>query len=480
MMAASPVSTLAEAGLIAASRNRQRVAIIGGGVSGTMTAVHLSRIDPAGTQVVLFERAAREAKGLAYETQVPGHLLNVRAANMSAFPDQPRHFEDWLAGIGAAAAQVARTDAGDFVPRSLYGRYLEDILRDTCQREGGCVSVRHADVQSIRRDGASFELCFADGATDRFDSVVLAMGNITGAADETGPIARNPWSPGALLGLDPERPVLIQGTGLTMIDTVIALRRKGFQGRVYALSRRGLLPRVHAPTRPAAAPDLAPHEARNVRALLNLLRTRVRHAAAEGACWRSAIDALRPITQSIWTNLPIAEQRRFLRHARPFWDAHRHRIAPPVAQMIEAECNSGGLEVLTGRLILAIPVKDGVTIAWAPRRSSDIRTLTVQRMIVATGIPNLGDTHDPLISSLTGQGLARLDDLGLGLDVSQDCQVIDGLGDPIPGLWALGPLVRGVFWECTAVPDIRLQALNVAETISRDHADRRGAAKAGS
>ncbi|BCW89219.1 hypothetical protein sos41_23760 [Alphaproteobacteria bacterium SO-S41] len=446
------------------------VAIVGGGVSGALTAVHLARLDPHNTRVTLFERASRQARGIAYDTSEPGHLLNVRAANMSAFPDRPDHFENWLRARTDAETQIARTPAGDFVARALYGEYLADVLQRSCLEDGGgCIAIRRADVAKVERVGAQFVLTGSDGRTQTADDVVFAMGNVTEGFDAAGPVFRNPWAPNAVRHLDPQRPVLIQGTGLTMIDTVIALRRHGFAGPIFALSRRGLLPQAHAAAAPRGPIQLGSKPLR-LSEIVRQMRGEAQAAMVAGESWRSVVDALRPVTQDVWRQLTHRDKARFLRHIRPFWDAHRHRIAPPIAAAIERERREGGLTILTGRLFECRDTPDGVEVSYHPRGGGAVRTIAAQRMIVATGIPDLGSTRDELVSGLAESGLARFDALGLGLDVDPRLGLLDKDGKVVAGAWALGPLVRGVFWECTALPDIRVQAVRLAETIIADAA----------
>jgi uncharacterized NAD(P)/FAD-binding protein YdhS len=76
--------------------------------------------------------------------------------------------------------------------------------------------------------------------------------------------------------------------------------------------------------------------------LLRLIRSQVEAAADKGINWRAVIDSLRPVTQDIWRSLPIEEQRRFLRHARSYWDVHRHRVAPEIADLLD-DMRSDGL-----------------------------------------------------------------------------------------------------------------------------------------
>lgn len=379
----------------------RRVAIVGGGVSGALTAVHLSRRGAHEIAITLYERASREARGLAYDTNEPGHLLNVRASNMSALPDDPSHFEEWLAARPSAALQIARTPAGDFVPRELFGHYLHDVLQQS-RLEGGCIDIRRADVVSIERRQEGYALVTSDGRNERADEVVLALGNLTEGFDAEGPVFRNPWAPAAVRALKSDRPVLVQGTGLTMIDTVVALRRHGFHGRIYALSRRGLLPHVHEPPQQGAGP--VPARGRLCE-IVRSVRTGAAAATAGGADWRQIIDALRPVTQDLWRQLSHEDRARFLRHVRPFWDVHRHRIAPPIAAAIERQVRDGRLVLLKGRIQRCATGPDGVDIVYQPRGEADARTLNVQRLIVATGIPSLRETHDRLVGQLVRLGL---------------------------------------------------------------------------
>src|SRR6185369_12011659 len=106
------------------------VGIIGAGFSGTMLAVHLIEMSSTPLKVILFDKSSSFAKGPAYATPNAKHLLNVRAANMSAYNSDPEHFVRWLAGDKPTAA-AARSQDG-FVSRGTYGRYLRATLEAAC------------------------------------------------------------------------------------------------------------------------------------------------------------------------------------------------------------------------------------------------------------------------------------------------------------------------------------------------------------
>jgi uncharacterized NAD(P)/FAD-binding protein YdhS len=442
------------------------IAVIGAGFSGTMVALHLAETLPPDRTVLLCERAAF-ACGPAYASRNAGHLLNVRAANMSAFPDRPAHFEHWLAAQPEVPPDQARqSDAGLFVSRGLYGSYLCDLLDRAVTGGGGRLRKIAAEIVDLERDGDEFRLRLAGGDTLRAQSVVLAIGNLPPLATGTDLHRTNPWAPGVTAGLRPDLPVLLLGTGLTMVDLAQELRDAGFAGPVIALSRRGLLPHRHAPARKWPTPDLDDAERGSLSLLLQRMRWEARRAEARGCDWRGVVDSLRPVTADIWRRLPQADRDRFLRHLRPYWDIHRHRLAQPVAERLADMIATGWLRVVRGR-VAAMAFEQDRAVATIRRHGvEDAETLTVQRVISATGLQSAAQADCKLIRALCARGLARLDTRAFGLDVTDSLALRDADGQPVPGLWALGPIVRGVFWECIAVPDIRVQAKRVAENVA--------------
>lgn len=150
------------------------------------------------------------------------------------------------------------------------------------------------------------------------------------------------WADDTLTSIKPDDPILIVGTGLTMIDFVLSLDRHGHRGKITALSHRGRLPFGH---RPVAALALAPDEvpcAVELSKLMRWLRDLCLELVANGHDWRSAVDALRPHTQKIWRSMSLAQKRSFLRHARAYWDILRHRMAPQVETQISTMRAAGG------------------------------------------------------------------------------------------------------------------------------------------
>ena len=441
------------------------VAVIGAGFSGTLAAINLRHSLPADFSVHLFERSGRFARGPAYAGDSAAHLLNVRSANMSGLPDDPGHFDRWLDTLDPARLrEVSTGEAGRFATRRLYGRYLRALLYEEMLQSGGRVLLCADEVQSLRPRQGGWELGCASGRAVPAAAVVIAAGNLPSGTVEHGVVFHDPWRPDAVAGLRPGEPVLIVGTGLSMVDLALAMRAQGFAGPIIALSRRGLVPQRHRPAG-SARPWQNGAQIHSLVTLLRRVRAATADAEATGADWRAVIDGMRPVTARLWCELPVAERERFLRHLRPFWDVHRHRMAPAVADRFDRLVRDGMLEVRAGR-VRGIDVEGRgarVAVRWRGRDASE--TIAVQRVIYATGT-GAGSMQSALLHSLRQAGLAQSDAHGLGLAADAGLRVLAPDGMALPGVWALGPIVRGVFWECTAVPDIRLQARQIGQDVA--------------
>ncbi|WP_457354534.1 FAD/NAD(P)-binding protein [Sphingomonas sp. UYP23] len=441
----------------------EHVAIVGAGFSGSLAAINLVRHD--GPRATLIDRRADPGTGLAYGAAHPTHLLNVRAANMSAFPDDPGHFVAWLAARGMAAGPQT------FVPRLVYGDYLRDLLdRAAADHPDRLRIVRGEVVDLVETDGVRVVL--ADGSAVEADAVVLAVGNLAphtpaGITPEALPsacYAGNCWDPAATEGLGADDTVLVLGTGLTMVDIALLFEAKGFAGRILAVSRRGLLPHAHAaPGAPFVA--IKDRPAPVLSALVRALRTR-----AEAIGWRSAIDELRPFTQDMWRAASPEERARFIRHARPWWDIHRHRLAPDVAARLAALRASGRLELVAGKIEATEADPAGVAVHWRPRGAHAAEQRVVQRIINCTGPQgDLARAHEPVLQALVTRGVIRPDPARLGIDVDAQMRTLGADGAANDRIFAIGPMTRGAFWEIVAVPDIRTQARALARRVSNAH-----------
>ena len=418
-----------------------------------MVAAQLAR---RGIDSVLIEASGQAGRGIAYSTQEPAHVLNVRAEVMSAWPDEPEDF-----------VRVAEQEGGtrrDFVQRRQFGRYLNAILDEAAQT--GRVRVVEQRAVAAVPGERGWTVRTDHGEIVEAGALVLAIGNQPPEplpfCGTSARVINNPWGPEARAAVEDlassHEDVLLVGTGLTMVDAVLSLDAAGHRGRIVGLSRRGLIPRGHAEFTPAPVDEAELPEG-NVRTLWRWLR---RRGAQVG--WRAAVDSLRPHSRRLWQSLPPSEQRRFARHARPWWDVHRHRIAPEVAQRLHQMVGEGRLEIVAGRISSVGDTQDGLSVSYRRRRASRVEQERFTYMINCTGpLGSIARTRDPLLSQMLADGLARPDQLGIALDVDDRSRVAGA-----ERAWAMGPLTKGRYWEIIAVPDIRGQAADVAEDIAME------------
>jgi len=428
------------------------VAIIGGGFSGTMTAANLAR---RGIRSILVEANGRAGLGAAYSTTDPAHLLNIPAETMGAWADDPEHF---MATVGA--------QRGSFAERRQFGSYLRSILDDAIA--SGNVELVDGRAIAAERAAEGWRVRLESGDSIESRALALATGNQTpaglpGTESVRDRLIDNPWSDRARAAIDDaasrQLDVLILGTSLTMVDVALSLAAAGHEGRIVALSRRGKMPLVNDGDQSSQVEwDDIPEP--RIRAIAKWIRERGCEIG-----WRSAVDSLRPHSHRLWQSLPPREKRLFLRYGRPWWDIHRHRVAPEVGRQVDELLSEGRLQVVAGRLLEARATEDGVEVTIRRRGREDPERL--QRfgyVFNCTGpLGDISRTRDPLLRDILDKGLASPDELAIGLEVDERSRARPG-----ERLWALGTLSKGRYWEMIAVPDIRNQAAAVAEDIATE------------
>jgi uncharacterized NAD(P)/FAD-binding protein YdhS len=454
------------------------VAIIGGGFSGVMTGVNLARLSRRPLYVTLINQHRPTARGVAYGSRRPEHLLNVAARNMSAFPDMPDHFMQWLRTRSEFDTVRDRELRERFIPRMIYGDYLRGLMQHNLQSPAESLPVETNLIEGeavdiVPMDGEA-TIHLSDGGHVEAQRVVLATGNEAPAGfpgavklhDHPAWVG-NPWLTweNRLPGSDGE--VVVLGTGLTAVDAIITLRALGWQGLVHAVSRNGWLPNSHFrgieyPDFPPKGEDLATLGLTKLMGLIEQHCARLREMGANPAI---VVDKLRPHTQRIWQSFRLEERWEFVRRHAARWNVLRHRIAPEIhAQITMAQ--------LTGQLrVHAAPIEgveaDGDRVRV---RLGGGKTLSGDVVINATGPQTkFSDTKSTLLRNLLRKGLVAADEMEMGIRVKPDHVVIGGDGKRSNFLLALGPLLRGTRWETIAVPELRDQARRVAETLL-DHA----------
>ena len=442
------------------SQARPSVTIIGGGASGVLLAAHLLRDPDTDIRVTLLERRGQFGQGVAYSASQRDHKVNVPARGMSAFADDPEHFWRWLQTKGYPLARGSWV----FVPRRLYGAYLEHVLTEAGRSRPGRLVVHSEEVVALTETPSGIEAVLANGTSLVSRYAVLAVGHETqpargrGIAVRVGSERDTP--------LDPDATVMILGSGLSMVDAWLSLAQIEHRGQILVVSRNGLLPKGHRDVAPLSIDAADVPFGTNLPYFLQWFRALIAEAASHGQDWRSVVDGLRPYNQRIWQSWSDHTKRQALRHLRPWWNIHRHRLPPELHDRLERAARDGQVMLVAAEFVGIERAGSGVRATIRRRGSSTRETVDVARVYDCGGVSvDVASSSNPVIRDLVAHGKARADPLRIGLDVTPDCAVIDAAGNASKRLLVVGPLTRGRFFEIEAIPDIRVQCAKLASKI---------------
>ncbi len=470
----------------------KHIAIIGGGFTGTMTGVNLARLAESPVQVTVINHGSPTGRGVAYSTTRPEHLLNVAARNMSALPEHPNHFVEWLRTRTEFAELPEAELRETFFPRRIYGDYLRSLALHYTQPldRRGPVEFRFVDDEGVdvAPEGRGARITLASGRTIDADNVVLATGNEAPAelpgseslSAHPGYVA-NPWQSWSARLPDPADTIVLLGTGLTTIDAIITLLSLGWAGKIHAVSRHGWFPHSHFrgsshPEFPPANLDL---EALGLERLAELIEDQCARLRKAGENPAIVVDRLRPHTQRIWQAFSVAERKTFVSRYAARWNVMRHRIAPSLHQAVMAAVEDGRLQVTPAsiaRLTAHGPqIHVHLTKSGPDATDTPLSPLAAALVINCTGPQTrFSATRSRLLQAALSRGLVRPDAVDMGIQITDDFATVQRDGSASPFLYALGPLLRGTFWESIAVPELRGQTLHVAQSLLKGMARRVG------
>ena len=463
-----------------AARGAKVIAIVGGGFTGTMVMANLFRFatsERLPLHIILIDRQSTIGEGTAYRTSDACHLLNVPVARMSAWPDRPDDF------LCFARKWNPSVQPDDFLPRRFYGEYVRaELFRLSASAPKHLsAEIVHGEVANLEKVIPSeWRITTTDGRAMRADLVVLTVGHRPPDDSQicdrwSGPrscFVADPWNTAVLSQIGPDEPVLLIGSGLTAVDIVLTLTARERKAPILAISRHGLMPRAHLPHKTAdidlsalIADLLDPGTPLTTRRLMKTLRRTVAAVRQLGVPWQAVVDALRIATSRLWSLLDNHEKARFLRHVRPYWEIHRHRMPPAVANSIDQLQRDGRLKVIAGRLITAEADEEGVDVGYLCRGTSTQSHLRVTWVVNCTG-PGAHHRHKThgFLRPLVHQGILCMDDLGLGVLTDTCGRAMSEVDGPRSDLFVAGTLRKATLWESTAVPELRQQAREVART----------------
>lgn len=409
-----------------------KIGIIGCGYSGTSLLWSLSKGNPSGQDVFVFNKEDSFGEGLPYTKSHAPFFMNVPSPNLSISPDDPGHFEHWL----------RKNDCySDFVSRSNFGSYLRDCF-ETAAKKFRSITKIPSEVISVKSEKTGFTIETKFSGSVTVDLVVVATGPAITEIPSPGMLTSGTWFSKPWDFLSSEKTfekVLVLGSGLTACDVASYCLAKGTK-QVALISRHGLLPQPHNLT-PKSSLPMFPVElfvkSRTLSKKLHLVRE---FCTKSNLPWQHTFDQIRPHTSLCWQSLSVNERRRFLSRLRTLWDVHRHRMPPQTEKIIRNGISTGQIQIIKGSFS-------------SLRQNQQVSSFSAEAIVVATGM-SFDPHQQPLLKSLENEGLIERDHLGLGFTSMH------------PRLFTIGGSRIGQHWESTAVKELSTQALELAKAIS--------------
>lgn len=457
----------------------KRIGIIGGGFTGTMTAVQLIEKSTEPCEILLINERETLNKGIAYNPYSDKHLLNVIASKMSAFPDKPEHFLDWVMQKDAFKEKDKTLISGAFLPRQLYGEYLSAVWENAktkAESKQLKLTVIESFVVDLDVQDDSVSLLLDNTVKLDLNYCVITTGNhiprnpkIANPEFYNSPnYFQNPWKIASVKDTKEQLPVLIIGNGLTMVDTVLGLLEQGFKGEIHSISPNefNILPHRHNGLKYSKLveelrDDLTIHE------LVTLVNKHIKTVREYGVSAEPIIDSLRPHTQKIWQSFSDAEKELFMSRLRHLWGVARHRIPLHSHDKIQQLRIEGKLHITSGKLLDITESKESIAVEFLDKKANEVKKIHVSRVINCTGPEtNFINLEKNFLKNCLLKGLLTQDNLNLGIHTDAETfQIIRSDGTPHSHLFTIGSNLKGELWESTAVNELRGQAEKLAEKL---------------
>lgn len=430
------------------------LAIIGGGFSGLSVLAATVRHAVSPLHITVYNPAGALGRGKAYSTLDEAHLLNVRAGAMGVLAGEDDDFFLWLIAQGLAH------ETSDFVPRAIYGRYLDNVLAETlveAQKKDIRIFIVHEKVSRVSAEGEALAV-EAVTETKTHDAVVLACGNDRPRLPVLGnKVAahagwwRHPYIAERWPDIHKAGHIVIIGSGLSMIDALVTLKREEYDGDITVVSSHGRHPLSHPDSATAFTWDEA--DALSITTLSTLVRQVKLKTAAAQADWRDVLDGLRPYANAIWRHFSAADRQRAQRYMS-LWNLCRHRIPPSMHTLVRDCVGQGQLRMVGARVNNIEAMGSSLNVYT----SAGVKE--AQIVINCMGYDYRVTPDDKgLLASAVQTGLVSLAE-GFPRPVNDSLQLHKN-----HALYAVGPLLQGHFIESTAVREIRQQADVVARDI---------------
>jgi uncharacterized NAD(P)/FAD-binding protein YdhS len=445
------------------------VAIIGGGLSGTLLAYYLLEDDSFPMTILLFEKDYQQlGRGIAYRSSTEGQLLNVPVSKMNVYGQPDDGFYNWL-----SYKKEHKPAPTDFVERSWFGTYLKELFElQMTQARNVTLRVITSEVIDIVKEDDTLRL-LADGNQEyKASYVVLANGilppadpfNVSTDIRESGLYQSNPWSFRYIERLKESSHVTLVGTGLTMLDHAVSLLKSKKNFKLTALSRRGFLPLPHATYEEYDFPNYNIVPVEDINVLFQSIRRYYKLHKNFGLAWRCLVDKIRLQVPELWHALSAESKKRFIRHLKPYWEIHRHRAPEQVLELVSSAVKEGRFRLFKGRVKHA--ELRGTLLELVVGNAKKEITVQTNYLLNSSGLQsNIRLTADRLLGNLMKRGHMHADINGLGIEVDEQGALLCAQNKK--NIFSLGALRRSAELECTAAKEIGEQAFKLCRHLQQ-------------
>jgi uncharacterized NAD(P)/FAD-binding protein YdhS len=422
-----------------AGQKYKKIAIVGGGASGALTALHLASKFGERVEISIFEKTdAPLGAGRAYANPNPEYLLNVPVEKMGYQVTDPGDFSKW---VNVHHPEAAQDPHFPFVARAWYLEYLNGKI----SRLSGLKRIT-GEVRLASYEKKKWKLKTERGFQDFYDAVFVATGYEERLDPEVFKLGDKkvrslifqPYEKPAEK-LRPKDDVIVVGAGLTAFDVWRNFRQAGRLGKVTLISRHGLIPTAHLKSAPVNPPLKAVPNLSGMTSLQILRVLRAIHRSSVLSLPETA-DQVRTQTSRIWGGWDENEKSRFLKHLARYWEIIRHRLPGTILEDWNAEVSSQSAALMKGKILQIKSSPHGVAVKV--KNYDETLNLKASAVILASGFR----TDQESLRFKIPQGLVQKCPFGFGFRKIR-----------APGLWFVGPASKTEFWEVTAVPDIRVQ-----------------------
>jgi len=439
------------------------IGIVGGGISGALSVLQIIKQSKKPLSIFWFDTQNKFCKGYAYNTFDEGHLLNVRASNMSVFPDEPNHFINWL------SVHHTKYSPKDFVSRKIFGDYVLHTF-ESLKNSNTLITIHQIaeEVKSIKKIDDSFEI--KTHQNYQVQKIILGFGNflpshprsISKEFISSKNYFQNAFNVQLTNQIQLHNDITIIGSGLTMIDMIVSLSHFNYKGKINVISPHAYVPQAHQENPlPSVMSFINQDQCYTLLNILSLVNKQLKKAKNENLNLHSVVDSMRPFLQSLWLNFSIEEKKQFLRHLRHKWGVARHRAPSESMAVFNALKSSNQLQLIKGRISDIKLQPSGFKILYSNDQIEQ-QTLNTQLIINCTGPESdYNQLKSPLIQDLINSQIISSDSIKYGINAQKDGYITDNI-------YTIGPPLKGILWESVAVPEIRVQAQELATKIICD------------